>query len=104
MMLNHGQEIVANFNTNTDLINELSGIDRFTVPDNLEIWNPSNGDVVTLNKQTANPSCTLTAPVDNQLLFDLNEIQLCANATGALPITEVQFYVDGNLIGIDNTA
>jgi len=90
--------------TNTNLMNELSNASRFTTPINLEIWNPPNGEVVTLNKQTSNPSCTLILPGNNDLLFALNEIELSANATGASPISEVQFYVDGTLMGTDNNA
>lgn len=88
--------------TNTSSINELSATNRFTMPDGLEIWNPVNGDVVTLNKQIENPTCILTAPCDNELIFDLNEIKLSANTTSASPIATVQFYVNGTLVGTDN--
>lgn len=90
--------------TNTSSINELSATNRFTMPDGLEIWNPVNGDVVTLNKQIENPTCILTAPCDNELIFDLNEIKLSANTTSASPIATVQFYVDGSLVGTDNNS
>jgi len=91
--------------TNTSLINQLSSANRFSIPQNLEIWNPSNGDVVTLSKPTSNaPTCTLTTPSDNEMYFNLNNIKLSANTTGASSIAKVKFYVNGNLRGIDTRA
>jgi len=92
-------------NTNTNAINELPINNRFTVPQNLEIWNPSNGDVVTLYKSTAvTPTCTITNPTDNQMYFNLNSINLKATATGAAALSNVEFYIDGALVGSDNSA
>jgi len=85
---------------NTSLINELGVANRFTIPRNLEIWNPPNGDVVTLTKPTSNiPTCTLTTPIDNEMYISLDNITLTANATGTAGIARVQFYVNGIFAG-----
>lgn len=88
--------------TNPDLIDELDDSIRFTIPQNLEIWNPENGDLVTLSKSTTNiPTCIIIAPNDNEMYFDLSEIPLQVNVSNASTFTQVQFYVNGTLIGID---
>jgi len=96
-------------NTSTNIINELSANNRYSPPSNLEIWNPSttdlpNEDVLILNKSILNtPACTLTAPIDNQWFYNLDDITISANVTGTAAIDEVSFYVDGIKIGaVDN--
>lgn len=91
-------------NTHTNVINELPINNRFTIPQNLDVWNPSNGDVVRLYKSTSNiPTCTLTVPNDNAMYFNYDDITLTANALGTSVVSEVQFYVDGVLIETDNS-
>jgi len=83
-------------NTNTTVINEVQANNRFTIPQNLDIWNPSNGDVVTLNKQTSNiPTCVLTNPKDNAMFFNFDNITINAETSGSAAIDEVQFYING---------
>jgi len=96
-------------NTNTNIISELPTANRFTIPQNLEIWDSSNGatngNVVTLYKPTSNiPSCTLTVPDDNEMYFNFNNITISAEASSSAAISEVQFYVDGTLVGTDSSA
>jgi len=96
-------------NTNTDFINELPVNNRFIIPQNLEIWDSSNGasngDVVNLYKSTANiPVCTLTIPDDNAMYFNFNNITITAEASGSAAISAVQFYVDGTLVGTATSA
>jgi len=91
-------------NTNTNTISELPITNRFTIPQNLEIWDSSNGAtngaVVTLYKSTSNiPVCTLTVPDDNGMYFNFNNITLSANASGTSAISQVQFYVNGAFEG-----
>jgi len=91
--------------TDTDAINELPVNNRFTIPRNLDVWNPPNGSVVTLYKPTSGiPTCTLTIPEDNTMYFNLNNVEIEANASGKSAIRQVQFYVDGALIGTDRSA
>ena len=92
-------------NTNTDLINELPTNNRFTIPQNLEIWNPSNGDVISMYKSTSNvPTCILTAPNNNSMYFNFDEIILTANASSISGINQVEFYVNGTSIGSDSNS
>jgi len=87
---------------NTGTISELPLNNRFTIPQNLDVWNPPNGDVVTLYKPTSGiPTCTLTVPKNNTRYFNFDGITIEANAVATSAISEVQFYVDGVLVGTD---
>ncbi len=91
---------------NAASVGEVPNSNPFMVPSNLDIWNPSNGSVVTiLNQNVALPTVSLTAPADG-VHFPLPQaVTLSANANDADgSVDRVEFLVNGNLVGTDYTA
>jgi hypothetical protein len=84
---------------NADEVGEVSNDDPFTLPDNLDVWNPSNGPVVEVL-----PAPTMNKPdiefADNTPIVYVDgenltlEIQVINEGNG---IDSVTFYIDGNL-------
>jgi len=92
-------------NTNTDVINEVQANNRFTIPQNLDIWDPNNLGVLSLYKSTSNiPTCDLTIPNNNAMFFNFNNITISAEASASAGINEVKFYVNGFEEVSDNNA
>ncbi|MFA0964304.1 Ig-like domain-containing protein [Roseivirga sp. BDSF3-8] len=91
---------------NADQVGQVSDANIFLPPANLDIWSPSNGEVVTIrNSSLEAPSVTLTSPANDATFSIDSQVTLTADATdGDGYITEVEFFADGTLIGTDNTA
>ncbi len=87
---------------NVDFVSALDDATRFNMPNNIDIWYPSNGDVITINPTTL--TVTTTSPVDMQFFNNLDPITITTAITNANPISKVDFYIDGTFIGSDNTA
>ncbi|MEQ9306825.1 MAG: Ig-like domain-containing protein, partial [Marinoscillum sp.] len=78
----------------------------FATPANLDIWNPSNGQVVTIqNNNVVLPNVAITAPADGTYYADLQTISIEASASDADgSVNTVSFYANDELIATDNTA
>jgi len=91
---------------NADQVGEVSNNNPFTIPSNLDIWNPSNGSVVTiLNQSVIAPTVSITAPSNGTHYSTPQSVTITATAAdGDGSVTGVEFFQNGNLIGTDNTS
>ena len=85
---------------NTEALQE--GDDVFSYPNGISIWNPSNGPVIIIQKWTI-PECVITSPIEGAYFESPQEIQIEATATDEHEIQEVEFFVNNESIGSDNT-
>ncbi len=84
--------------TDTDAIESLTPSNRFIVPQNLDIWNPPNGAVITLHNSTSNvPECNLIQPSNNSMHQKFDNVLISAAAGGAANIAQVEVYINGSL-------
>ncbi|MEH0154203.1 Ig-like domain-containing protein [Limibacter armeniacum] len=91
---------------NATSVGQVSDNDIFTAPVNLDIWNPSNGAVVTIeNDNVSVPEVSLTAPIDGAYYDTPQAITLSANASDTDgSISKVEFVVNGQVIATDTSA
>ncbi|AUP77368.1 Ig-like domain-containing protein [Flavivirga eckloniae] len=90
---------------NANQVGEVSNNNRFTIPSNLDIWNPSNGSVVTITGNLSSPTCSITSPVNGQSYTAPQNITIDASAADSDgTIANVEFFVNGNSIGTDATS
>lgn len=92
---------------NADQVATINDADIFTAPANLDIWNPSNGAVITIQNQNGNqaPSVDLTSPLNGASFNSGVSVNFTATASDSDgTITKVEFFVDGTLIATDNSA
>ena len=89
---------------NAPSVGEVTNADPFTLPANLNVWNPSQGAVVTILPAVRSP----------RIVFEENTPLNYGNGTDVIlhidvvnegaGIAMVDFYVDGSLIATDNIA
>lgn len=91
---------------NADSVGENGNTDVCALPSGINVWNPTNGALVTiLNSSLQAPFVNITSLNNNEYLADGNNIVVSANANdNDGTISYVEFYVDGVLQAIDNTA
>ncbi|MBL4703108.1 MAG: metallophosphoesterase, partial [Flavobacteriales bacterium] len=99
-------EIRTIITDNASSVGEVLNSDRFTPPANLDVWNPSNGDVVYLvnNKYLGRPFVDVTYPFQHQYFStpQLATIAVTATDTNGT-IDYVEFLVNDTPIGTDST-
>lgn len=92
---------------NADLVAENTNANPFALPGNISVWNPSNGDVVIINKSVITPKPEIEfTPMSTMRCFDagtnvLHSLNFLNNGS---TITDVKFYVDNVLVYTDVTA
>ncbi|WP_025664704.1 Ig-like domain-containing protein [Aquimarina megaterium] len=86
-------------------VGEVSNHDVFEIPDNLDIWNPSNGSVIKIiNKAFNAPQISFTTLQEGQHI-PAGNTTIEVNATDSDgEIDRVEFYIDENLADVDTTA
>lgn len=91
---------------NASSVGEVANNNVFTIPSNLDVWNPSNGSVITiLNTNVVLPTVNLTSPSDGAYYSNPQAISLAANASdGDGSIDRVEFKVNGSTVGTDFSA
>ncbi|MEA3447520.1 MAG: Ig-like domain-containing protein [Bacteroidota bacterium] len=88
---------------NVDSIDSVTDYDVFTPPANLDIWNPSNGEVIIIQHFTT-PDCNILSPVDGTHYSSPQTITIEADANDVNGIAQVEFFVDDVSVGTDSTA
>ncbi|MGB3464660.1 MAG: Ig-like domain-containing protein, partial [Cyclobacteriaceae bacterium] len=89
---------------NASAVGEVSNANPFNIPANLDIWNPSNGNVVTIKNSTP-PTVSLTAPAANAYFEIPQNTILSANASDADGnIDKVEFIVNGAVVASDSSS
>jgi len=91
---------------NASTIGALTDNNRFSLPTNIDIWTPAPyEDVLIINKPNTPKELVLTNPLDKQLYMTIQAIDISAAIpNNNLMVSEVEFRVDGILIGTDSTA
>ncbi len=93
----------------TDNANSVASVldnDKFNPPSGLNIWNPSNGDVVYIinQKYIGRPQVDVTYPYHLQYFNQPQNISIDANAIDTNgTVSEVKFFVNDVQVGSDNT-
>ncbi|OEK08446.1 hypothetical protein A8C32_03075 [Flavivirga aquatica] len=89
---------------NASQVGEVNNNNRFAIPSNLDVWNPSNGSVVTITGNLSSPICSITNPTNGQSYTTQQNITINANASDSDGnVIKVEFFVNGNSIGVDTT-
>lgn len=91
---------------NASSVGEVSNADPFTLPANLDVWNPSNGAVVEILHAGSvaaldiefSPNVLPIYPTGDNLTIDIDVLN-----TGS-PINQVDFYINGSLVASDTQA
>ncbi|MDC1162439.1 Ig-like domain-containing protein, partial [Tenacibaculum sp.] len=91
---------------NASSVTELSNTNPFSIPTNLDIWNPTNGSVVTITKTNVSyPKVTITSPTSDSTNTVNTPININATASDSDgTVNSVKFYVNNNLINTDTNA
>lgn len=92
---------------NASLVAEANDNVFCDLPANLDVWSPSNGDVVIIEnpKYMGLPLVDIIYPQDNEYFTGAQSITIEANANDTNgTIQYVEFYANGVLIGTDNAA
>lgn len=91
---------------NADSVGENSNTSVCELPTNINVWNPSNGDTVTIiDSALQPPSVSITSQTNNQYLPDGSNTTISANALDTDgTISYVEFRVNNTLIFTDSAA
>lgn len=90
---------------NADSVGENSNTNVCDLPSGINVWNPSNGDTVTIvNTILQAPDINITTPIDGAYIADGNGVSIETNASDADgTIDFVEFKIDNVVVGTDNT-
>lgn len=88
---------------NVNSVPSLTDATKFNLPANIDIWSPSNGDVVVIPHPTKRPQIQISDPAQGALIRGANEITVHADANDPDGITQVEFYMNNSLVSTDNT-
>lgn len=93
---------------NAASVGSVTDADKFTPPTGINIWNPSNGDVVYIRNQKYidRPEVDVTYPFHQQFFGQPQAVTITADASdiNGGTVQEVKFYVNDVYIGNDLTA
>ncbi len=91
---------------NASSVNEVANNDPFTLPSNLDIWNPSNGSVIEITPAPPLHYPDIEFPSSTPLVYvNGNNIEIGVNVIDqGNGIDHVKFYVNGTLTHTDNSA
>ncbi|MCO6162687.1 fibronectin type III domain-containing protein [Flavobacterium sp. NRK F7] len=92
---------------NADTVGSVSNSNPFVLPTNLDVWNPSNGAVVEIFKNTyqAAPEIALLSITNGQCYDDGNNIAINVNVIeDGGGIVDAKLYINGNYVASDVTA
>jgi hypothetical protein len=93
---------------NVSSVGSVSDSNPFALPSGLNVWNPSNGGVITMYPRTPGniaPTVSLTAPASGGSFIAPATITVSANASDSDGnVTGVEFLANGSVIGSDTTS
>ena len=91
---------------NADSVGENPNTSVCELPANINVWDPSNGDTVTIiDSALQAPNISITSHINNQYLADGINTTINTNAIDTDgTVTQVEFRVDNVLIDTDTTA
>jgi len=88
---------------NVVIVDTLNYSNRFTLPQNLQLWNPPNGNVIEIPyKYSDKPQLGNQYPYIDQTFVHLNPINLSVDAKDLYGvITKISFFINNTLINTD---
>ncbi len=89
---------------NAASVGSVSDNDKFTPPSGINIWNPSNGNVVYIvnHKTIDRPNIDVTYPFHQQFFSQPQNVTITADASSmSSSVQEVKFYVNDVYLGSD---
>jgi hypothetical protein len=92
---------------NASSVGSVTDSDKFTPPAGIDIWNPSNGNVVYIlnQKYQERPNVDVTYPFHQQFFAQPQNVTITAGASSLnSTVNEVKFYVNDVYIGSDAAA
>ncbi|MGB0974108.1 MAG: fibronectin type III domain-containing protein [Flavobacteriaceae bacterium] len=91
---------------NADAVAENSNTSVCELPNGIDVWSPSNGDVVTLiDSALQAPSIAITSQNDGDYIVDGTDTLITTNATDTDgTITQVEFKINNTIVSTDTTA
>lgn len=92
---------------NAASVGSVTDNDKFTPPSGIDIWNPSNGNVVYIlnQKYLERPEVDITYPFHQQFFSQPQNVTITADASSLnSTVDEVKFYVNDVYIGNDLSA
>ncbi|NJM80205.1 MAG: metallophosphoesterase family protein [Flavobacterium sp.] len=92
---------------NADSVGSVSNTNPFTLPTNLDVWNPSNGSVVEIfkNTQQSSPQIEVSNIVNGQCFTSGNAVNVAVRVVQAgSGIQNAKLYVNGSLVATDTTS
>lgn len=92
---------------NADSVGSVSNTNPFVLPTNLDVWNPSNGSVVEIfkNTQQSSPQIELSNITNGQCFTSGNNITVSTRVVQAgSGIQNAKLYVNGSLVATTTTA
>ncbi|CAL2079969.1 Ig-like domain-containing protein [Tenacibaculum sp. 190524A02b] len=91
---------------NASSVGLVSNTNPFSIPSNLDIWNPSNGSIVTIvNSNVSFPEVALTSPAAGASFANNARIAISASASDSDGnVASVKFYANNTLVGTDTSA
>ncbi|MEM0997396.1 MAG: Ig-like domain-containing protein [Bacteroidota bacterium] len=93
--------------TNEAIVGSLTDANIFTFPPNIDLWNPSNGEVVTLENYACDPpAVSLDFPLDGAYYPAPQSVNLTATALDNAPgfVSYVEFFANGVSLGVDSAS
>ncbi|BDD05217.1 hypothetical protein AUTU_27000 [Aureibacter tunicatorum] len=89
---------------NATSVGSVSDNDIFTAPSNLNIWNPSNGSVVTIeDNSNLAPQVAISSPSNGSQQTKNQAVSISATASDADgSVSNVKFYINNSLISTDS--
>lgn len=92
---------------NAASVGSVSDNDRFTPPSGINIWNPSNGNVIYIvnQKYIDRPTVEVTYPFHQQYFSQPQSVTITANASDISGVvSQVKFFINDVQVGQDFTA
>jgi len=87
---------------NVIMVDALNYSNRFSIPPNIQLWKPANGDVIEIKlNDSSEPKLINQLPYNDQTFVYLNSIDLSVEAS---TVDQVSFYINNTLVNTDFTA
>ena len=82
---------------NASSVGEVSNGNPFQIPSNLDVWNPSNGSVVTINQSTGGGGSNPTPGIiDKRIASSMDDVEQNANGSIYTNSSDLELVADGS--------
>lgn len=81
---------------NASSVGEVSNSNPFQIPANLDIWNPGNGAVVTINQSTGGGGNPTPGTIDRRIASSMDDVEENANGSMYTNSSDLELVADGS--------